>query len=107
MTPRDTPTGVTCSTFQIYLSNCGMGGRIARPGQQFSDARPLTLLAALSLATRDPPSAGAETGPTAHPHPPHLIFLFLRLPPEAAFDSSSSRSQNGSIRSLQQPLPSP
>ena len=33
---------------QIYLSNCGMGGRIARPGQRFSDAGPLTLLAALS-----------------------------------------------------------
>jgi hypothetical protein len=31
-----------------YLTNCGMGGRIARPGQWFSDARPLTLLAALS-----------------------------------------------------------
>jgi hypothetical protein len=33
---------------RIYLSNCGMGGRIARPGQRFSDARPQTLLAALS-----------------------------------------------------------
>ena len=35
--------------------------------------------------------AGAENDSTAHPHHPHLIFLFLRLPPEAAFDSSSSR----------------
>jgi hypothetical protein len=25
---------------QFYLSNCGMGGRIARPGQRFSDTRP-------------------------------------------------------------------
>ena len=33
---------------RIYLSNCGMGGRIARPGQRFSDGRPLALLAALS-----------------------------------------------------------
>jgi hypothetical protein len=33
---------------QFYLSNCGMGGRITRPGQRFSDAGPLTLLAALS-----------------------------------------------------------
>ena len=33
---------------QFYLSNCGMGGRIARPGQRFSDAGPQTLVAALS-----------------------------------------------------------
>jgi len=31
----------------IYLDNCGIGGRIARPGQRFSDAGPITLLAAL------------------------------------------------------------
>jgi hypothetical protein len=30
----------------MYLSNCGVGGRIARPGQRFSDTRPLILLAA-------------------------------------------------------------
>jgi hypothetical protein len=39
---------MSLSDLRIYLSNCGMGGRIARPGQWFSDARPLTLLAALS-----------------------------------------------------------
>ena len=40
---------------RLYLSNCGMGGRIPRPGQRFSDARPLTLLAALSTGNhRDP-----------------------------------------------------
>jgi hypothetical protein len=42
----------TRSDNPIYLSNCGMGGRIARPGQRFSDARPLTLLAALSTRAR-------------------------------------------------------
>jgi hypothetical protein len=29
---------------RIYLSNCGMGGRIACPGQRFSEARPLAAL---------------------------------------------------------------
>ena len=33
----------------------------------------------------------SEDDSTAHSHHPYLIFLFLRLPPEAAFDSSSSR----------------
>jgi hypothetical protein len=28
---------------RVYLSNCGMGGKIARPGRRFSDAGPHTL----------------------------------------------------------------
>jgi len=36
------------AAFRYYRGKCGMGGRIARPGQRFSDAGPLTLLAALS-----------------------------------------------------------
>ena len=85
------PVAIHCQVSQFYLSNCGMGGRIARPGQRFSDAGPLTLLAALSTGKpRDPRPQPLRTTP-AHPRHPHLIFLFLRLPPEAAFDSSSSR----------------
>jgi hypothetical protein len=46
------------SNIQLYLSSCGMGGRIAHPGQRFSNAGPLTLLAALSTGNHVIPICG-------------------------------------------------
>jgi len=70
------------SDSQIYLSSCcGMGGRIAYPGQRFF-WRPPTHSARRSKDWQlcDPRPQAAEKDSTAHPHPPHFIFLFLRLP---------------------------
>ena len=51
-----------------------MDGRIARPGQRFSDARPLTLLAALSTGNHVIPvrSLSKRLHCTPTPSPPHF-----------------------------------
>jgi hypothetical protein len=99
-------TSIATSDHRIYLSSCGMGGRIARPGQRFSDARPLSLLAALSTGNH------VRRRLKTTPLHTHTLPSPLHLSIPASSTGSRFRlivilSQNGSVRSLQQAPPAP
>jgi hypothetical protein len=65
------PLSRSCTGFSGAV---GWAAESHTPGNGFSDARALTLLAALSTSNHVIPSAGAENDSTAHPHHPRPIF---------------------------------
>src|SRR5437016_2956948 len=74
---------------RIYLSNCGMGGRMARPGQRFSDALPThsARSSRISLATGDPRPQALKKAPL-HTHTlPTSSFYSCVFHRKFAFDS--------------------